>query len=282
MARSCNFTFTYNNYPDTIMVDSIDCKYIVYGKEVGESGTPHLQGALSFDTQRSLPSVIKKLPGCHVEIARDIHKASAYCKKDGDVTERGTPPTTSKQKGEDEQIRWKRYRVAAEQGDLEEIPEKIQFLNPRLLTFHREKFLKARALQDTETQHLWYYGDSGTGKSRKARTDHPEAYLKTCNKWWDGFLDHETVIIEDFDEVHKPLCHHLKIWGDRYPFPAECKGSVMKIRPKLIIITSNYHPRDIWTNPKDLEPILRRFKCEHFGELPKKRKIADLTEQMSR
>ena len=33
MARSCNFTFTMNNYPDTSMVDSIDCKYMIYGKE---------------------------------------------------------------------------------------------------------------------------------------------------------------------------------------------------------------------------------------------------------
>lgn len=256
-----------NNYPNTELVDTIDCKYIVYGKEVGESGTPHLQGTLVFPTQRTKSSVIKKLPGCHVEICKALGPSIEYCKKDGDFVERGDKPLTAKEKGEEEQTRWKRYREAAEAGDFTVIPEKIQFLNPRLLEFHRDRSLKSRALQDTETQHLWYCGPSGTGKSRKARTDHPLAYLKNANKWWCGYSDQETVLLEDFDKRHDVLVHHLKIWADRYPFLAETKGSAQNIRPNLIIVTSNYHPEDIWTEPSDLEPIMRRFKIVRFKTL---------------
>ena len=169
-----------------------------------------------------------------------------------------------KQKGEKEKRKWKEIREAAEEGRLDDIPEDIRFLQPRLIEYHHSRALKKRKLEDTEEQHLWYYGASGTGKSRKAREENPTAYLKMCNKWWDDYLQQEVVIIEDFDRKHEVLCHHLKIWADRYPFPAEIKGGKIDIRPSKIIVTSNYHPREIWSDPSDLEPILRRFKVIHF------------------
>ena len=45
MTRSRCFTFTMNNYPDTSMVDSMECKFMIYGKEGKEPDkTDHLQG----------------------------------------------------------------------------------------------------------------------------------------------------------------------------------------------------------------------------------------------
>jgi len=266
MSRTRNFTFTHNNYVSTDAYDTIDCQYVVYGKEVGEQGTPHLQGFIRFKDAKTLKAAIKALKGAHVEIAITQQQAIDYCKKDGQFTERGQMPIEPKEKGRKEKRRWDDIRLAAEEGRDEDIPADIRFNAPRIIDYHRNKFLRSQHLDDTEEPMLWYYGPSGSGKSRKAREENPSAFLKTCNKWWCGYVDQPTVLIEDFDKIHSVLVHHLKIWGDRYPFPAEVKGGSIKIRPKKIIVTSNYHPSEIWTESSDLEPILRRFTVIEFPQ----------------
>lgn len=82
------------------------------------------------------------------------------------------------------------------------------------------------------------------------------------NKWWDGYNDEDTVILDDFpkdDNKSNYLGAFLKQWVDRYAFNAEIKGCVRTIRPKTIVVTSNWHPREIWTDVGIIEPILRRF-----------------------
>lgn len=268
MSRSKNYVFTINNYQNTELVDTIDCKYIVYGKEVGDSGTPHLQGFIVFNREKSHSAAKKALPGAWLEPSKGTPaQAIQYCKKDGEFTERGVPPLTQKEKGAKNADRWALARKHAREGNFDEIDDQIYLTHMGNIKKIRMESLRATALQDTQEKMLWYWGSSGTGKSRKAREDHPEAYLKMCNKWWDDYSNEETVIIEDFDEDHRVLVHHLKIWADRYPFPAEIKGGKINIRPKLLIVTSNYHPSDIWEKQTDLEPIMRRFKCIEFKKL---------------
>jgi len=94
--QSKSFCFTLNNYTDNDVVrlsdlfssNSVD--YLIYGKEVGESGTPHLQGYVKFPKKKRIRGV-KSILGdtCHVESTRNVEAAIEYCKKDGDFTEFG-------------------------------------------------------------------------------------------------------------------------------------------------------------------------------------------------
>lgn len=248
------------------MLETVQCRAMGYGKEVGALGTPHLQGWVTFKNARQFNSVRKKLKGCHVEIMKSrLEVNREYCRKEGDYTERGDIPITQKQKGDMEKERWANILSLAKKGEIEEIEPRVVIAHYRTL----KKIADDYKPPPTSMDHLdnkWFYGPSGTGKSRKARTDYPGAYIKLNNKWWDGYDDQKVVIIEDLDKYDVALGGHLKRWCDHYPFPAEYKGGVKEIRPKTIIVTSNYHITEIWEDENTTEPLLRRFHVTHFDK----------------
>ena len=63
---------------------------MLFGKEVGENGTPHLQGAVFFTKRQRMTQVKAILGGDpHLEIIRNVNAKINYCKKDGDWYEFG-------------------------------------------------------------------------------------------------------------------------------------------------------------------------------------------------
>lgn len=113
MAQLARWCFTLNN-PTPQEVQSLRelgngnrVKYLIFGREVGEEGTLHLQGFAIF--QRSLRfTAAKTLLGgrCHIEGARgNNHQASEYCKKDGDFEQFGTVPADQGKRVDIEQFK---------------------------------------------------------------------------------------------------------------------------------------------------------------------------------
>ncbi|AGA18397.1 hypothetical protein [uncultured marine virus] len=269
--KSRHFAWTMNNPgPDTeAAVIAIDCKFATFGREVGESGTPHLQGMTSFEHARSLSAIIKLLqkahPGTHVEICRDAYKSMVYCQKDGDTWQTGTMPKKPADGGGMERDRWKRaYEMAAE-GNLEDIDADIKLRFYGTLKKIKEDHQVTPTSLPTLDFH-WYQGSSGSGKSKFAHDENPGYYLKSPNKWWDQYEPGQTVIIDEWDPNHKVLASHLKKWADHHPFAAEIKGGTRMLRPPKLIITSNYTIKECFPQENDHLPLLRRFTVKQFGE----------------
>lgn len=57
----------------------------------------------------------------------------------------------------------------------------------------------------------------------------------------------------------------MKRWLDRYPFQAQVKGGYMLARPKKIVVTSQYHPSEIWDDEKTVDAIMRRVVIRTMG-----------------
>lgn len=87
---SRKWCFTINNYSVDIIPqlhrDFSTAKYVI-GKEVGESGTPHLQGFVEFKNAKSQKRMMKYMPRAHLTKAKGNAKQNYdYCSKDGDFT----------------------------------------------------------------------------------------------------------------------------------------------------------------------------------------------------
>lgn len=272
MAKSRGWCFTINNPTvlDELEVESLkDCEtvaYLVYGKETGEEGTPHFQGFLRFKHPVTLQRVKQFLQRAHLEVQRGTAKQAAeYCKKDGDYIEYGELPTSG---AETTKAKWRRVIELAEEGQLETIKDEY----PSVYLLHRPKLLSLRLGQPEILMELvneWWWGPTGTGKSRKLWAEYPDHFPKSLNKWWDNYDGEAVIGIEEMTPAAGQfLAHYLKIWADRYPFCPEVKGATMKkIRPKKIIVLSNYKIEECFPDVQDHLPLKRRFKVVHFDTL---------------
>lgn len=83
------------------------CKYLIAGKEIGNSGTPHIQGFVIFDNSVSALTAKNRICArAHIEVARGTSdQAAEYCKKDGDFVEYGVFPRQQGKRSD-----WDEYR----------------------------------------------------------------------------------------------------------------------------------------------------------------------------
>lgn len=264
MAKSLGYCFTLNNFSEEEFSALIgtSCQYIVIGKEVGASGTPHLQGFVQFAKPgKSLVGVKKLNTRAHWEMTKgNIDQNVTYCSKDGNFEERGIKPVTQKRKGELEIARYELAREMAKAGNFDEIPADIYIRHLGNLHKIHEKSQGAPIVLSGELPHEWIWGPAGVGKTSSVFLKYPDGiYIKDTNQWWDGYQDQPVVLIDDMDPFKRHLSREFKIWGDRYSFPAQVKGGTRVVRPLKIIVTSQYRIDEIWEDEATRAAIHRRY-----------------------
>jgi len=273
IGRSRNWCFVVNNYSDSDIatIAAIPHTYCVMGKEIGpECGTPHLQGFLVFKNAKTLDQVVACFDPIHPHVEACLGTAEQnirYCTKDKDFMEFGVRPVSAVGKGQMERKRWDDARAAALEGRFEDIDSRILVPYIRNLEYIHRQHVSRQPLADiSELCHEWHYGVTGSGKSHNARRDNPGYYLKMLNKWWDNYEMQEVVLIEEFEPSHaEKFGSSLKVWCDHYPFRCEVKQSTIYIRPRKIIVTSNYSIKECFPGSA-AEPLLRRFKSHHYSQ----------------
>jgi len=200
-------------------------------------------------------SAIKSdLPRAHLELAKgNGEQNKAYCSKEKVLFEDGT----IKRQGKRNDI--SRVRDAVEDGAnmraVVAIASSVQSVRIAELYFnyHEEK-------RNWKPLVKWYYGATGTGKSRTAYEELEDPFTAgATSKWWQGYDAHENVIIDDFRKSFISFSELLRLL-DCYPYLVECKGGSRQFLAKQIIITSPFHPKEIFSeNGEEIEQLIRRI-----------------------
>nr|QTE03316.1 MAG: replication-associated protein [Periparus ater Circoviridae sp.] len=259
--RSKYWCFTSFDVQNAPLQDRTGVQYLVIGREVcPETTREHLQCFVAFKNRQRFNQVREKLGNAHIERMRGTpEEAANYCKKDGNFTEFGTLPKCN---GGDNAFR--KAIELAEKGELDAIKENYSGIYLRykktidcLRRFNTDELMNSCG--------VWINGPPRIGKDYAVKQlGSDNVFCKNNSKWWDGYKGEPYVLLSDVEPSHGSwLGYFLKIWSDRYPFTAEIKGGVMKIRPRRIFVTSNYKIETVFCG-EVLAALNARFDVHDF------------------
>lgn len=257
MSRHRSWTITVNNHTEQdeqqLQLQQQRALFIVYGREKGESGTPHLQGYIQMKQSQTLEYMKKHVHAtAHFEVARGTPLQNYnYCTKDGDFWIFGEVPKQGK-RTDIEKIK----QMVSEGATMKEIAnEATSYQSAKfgelLLKYNEPK-------RNQEIKVYWFYGPPGSGKTREAAAMCPEAYWHNGTKWFDGYDGEKEVIMDDFRQEGWTIESLLRMWQP-YPYRVETKGSTRQLQATTFIITTPYSVDNLFFIGEDIQQLKRRI-----------------------
>jgi hypothetical protein len=159
--KAKHWSFTLNNYTQADLdklsapINGID--YLVFGKEVGASGTPHLQGTVCFQSRKRLTQVVTIIGQAHCTVTRFLSQSAEYCKKDHDFIEWGVMPLTGQK--DEKRSDLEEFKASVKEGvtsmqELRELHSTVCALYPRFVKEYIED-LKEKVTVEAHPLRQW-------------------------------------------------------------------------------------------------------------------------------
>jgi len=258
-SKAKGFCLTINNWTqeiyDKLVAEKTDYKII--GKEVGESGTPHLQAYIFNRNTLRFSTLKKKYPTAHIETAKGTPADNKkYCSKDGDFFEEGECPKNGRRTDLEEA-----REIINETGKIRDVANNTNSLQAVKAAECIIKYIERK--RDWKPKVTWIYGKSGCGKTKQAHEafKDKDMYRKSngTGQWWDGYDAHEYVIIDDVKDITESYYLSLLELLDRYETRIQYKGGTRQFLAKEIILTSIWHPKDMYSIYENASEIIRRI-----------------------
>lgn len=282
--RLRRFVFTVNNYTEhewnwltTVFPHrSNGPRWMVIGREVGEEGTPHLQGACVLDKQNAFVT-IKMWDGfkrAHIEAMRGSPQDNKTycCKQDKDAFECGIIPQPGKQKELQEAC------YAIENGQsLREMAMDNHGI--AIVKFHKgltvyRSLRSAPRDPSLPPDIYWLYGKTGTGKTRSiwefaTAYGGPEFIWFSSGglQWFDGYDGQPLAVFDDFRPKGVKFDFILRL-TDIYPMQVPFKGGFVNWCPRVIFFTTpkciedTFEQRNVH-RPEDVSQLSRRVTASY-------------------
>lgn len=263
MSRKKVWCFTLNNYNEGDVENFQawdEVRYLVIGKEIGENGTPHLQGYVELNRALTMAHLKAFNQRVHWEPRRGSAKqASDYCKKDGDYIEVGE----ISQAGARTDISAIKTRIKNKESLVTILEDCTNFQQMKCAQLLAGLQPLSHAYAPKEVH--WFYGSTGTGKTRTAMEACPEGNTWHSNgtgQWFDGYYGQEYVIFDEFRAKNYSYDLMLKLL-DGYELQLPIKGGFTVWKPKVIYITAPLPPASIYAGQLEyhgsIEQLLRRI-----------------------
>lgn len=255
--RSRRFVFTYfpQNCTEVDFFDSEEMSYCYYGIETcPTTGKIHYQGWCIFFNPKTERAVCKKY-NCYMRIMKGSFEDNyKYSSKDKNVKEFGEPPQQGKRNDLSDQVKC----ILEKKTNIKCILENDPMMYHKYgRTLEKVQNLVYKKRTEKPIVH-WYYGATGVGKTKKATSINPDYYFyNTETKWWDGYTQQHTIILDDIRHDTFKLQTLLRLL-DHYEYAGEIKGGFININSPYIIITSDEGPHRWWQG-NDLKQIKRRI-----------------------